>query len=292
MTGVGHFRSDAARRHFASAYEAAMAALPERRTLDVPTAFGEARVHRFGDGAGRPVVMLPGRNASTPMWAANLPGLLSHRTVYCVDLIGEPGLSVQRRPITDARDQARWLDDVLAGLRLDSAHLLGVSFGGWSATNLAVRHPRRVASLTLLDPVLTFAPIPVRTMLAVLPMSVPHAPEWLRRSVLRWIAGGADVDGSDPVARLVDAGSIDYVLRQPHPTRFTADELRGIDVPVLALFAGRSVIHDARRAAGAARETLRHGHVELWDDASHAINGEFPERIADRARRFWDEVDG
>ena len=291
MTGVGHFRGDVARAHFDAAYEAAMAVLPERETLDVATTFGDVRIYRFGDRDGRPVVALPGRNASTPMWAANLPGLMAHRTVYCVDLIGEPGLSVQRRPITDARDQARWLDDVLVGLRLDSAHLLGVSFGGWSATNLAVRHPRRVASLTLLDPVLTFAPIPVRTMLAVVPTSVPYAPEWLRRSVLRWIAGGADVDDSDPVARLVDAGAGDYVLSQPHPTRFTADELRAIGVPVLALLAGRSVIHDAHRAAEVARDVLCHGEVELWEDASHAINGEFPDRIAGRAGRFWDEVD-
>ena len=38
--------------------------------------------------------------------------------------------------------------------------------------------------------------------------------------------------------------------------------------------------------------TLPLGEVELWDDASHAINGEFPERIAERACRFWDRVDG
>ena len=292
MTGVGHFRSEAARAHFDAAYEAAMAVLPDRESRDVPTTFGDVRVYRFDGPDGRPVVLLPGRNASTPMWAANLPGLLAHRTVHCVDLLGEPGRSRQRRPVTGAADQARWLDDLLAGLDLDSAHVLGVSFGGWSAVNLAVRRPRRVASLTLLDPVLVFGPIPVRTMVAVVPVSLPGAPEWLRRRILRWIAGGADVDDSDPVARLVEAGSVDFVLSQPHPTRFTADELRGMDVPLLALLAGRSVIHDARRAAVEAREVLRDGEVELWDDASHAINGEFPERIAERACRFWDRVDG
>ena len=41
----------------------------------------------------------------------------------------------------------------------------------------------------------------------------------------------------------------------------------------------------AERAAGRARETLRRGVVEVWPDASHAINGEFPGRIADRAGR-------
>ena len=52
---------------------------------------------------GRPVVLLPGRNASTPMWGSNLPGLLAHRTVFAVDLLGEPGLSVQEQSTQDCR---------------------------------------------------------------------------------------------------------------------------------------------------------------------------------------------
>lgn len=291
--GVGHFRSDAAHVHFLDAYRRAMAGLPapaERR--DVRTAFGTVRVYRFDGPAGRPVVLLPGRNAATPMWAANLPGLLAHRTVYGVDLLGEPGMSVQQRPFRDADDQATWFEDMLAGWGLDSVHLMGVSFGGWTALDHAVRRPGRAASVTLLDPVLTFAPIPVRTMLAVTPLALPRTPAVLRRRVLRWMSGGAEVDDSDPVAALIAAGTADYVLQQPLPARFTDAQLRALDIPVLAVIAGRSVIHDAERAAGRARETLRRGVVEVWPDASHAINGEFPGRIADRAGRFWAAVDG
>ncbi|MEV3901437.1 alpha/beta fold hydrolase [Mycobacterium sp. NPDC050551] len=293
MGGVGRFRDDAAHAHFRDAYRRAEADLPPPdESVDVATGFGSVRVYRFEGGPGRPVVLLPGRNASTPMWAANLPGLLAHRTVYAVDLLGEPGMSVQARPLRGADDQAQWFEDMLAGLDLSSVHLMGVSFGGWTATNHAVRVPGRAASLTLLDPVMTFAPIPVRTMLAVAPMGLPGTPRFVRRRVLRWLSGGADVDESVPVAALISAGTADFVLRQPLPQRFADDELRALDIPVLALIAGRSVIHDAPRAAARARELLRRGQVELWPAASHAINGEFPDEIAARAGRFWDEVDG
>ncbi|MCZ8379070.1 alpha/beta hydrolase [Mycobacterium sp. CPCC 205372] len=293
MGGVGCFRSDAAHAHFIDAYRRAQADLPSHdESIDVTTAFGTVRVYRFDGGGGRPVVLLPGRNASTPMWAANLPGLLAHRTVYGVDLLGEPGMSVQDRPLRGADDQARWFEDLLAGLELRSVHLMGVSFGGWTAANHAVRIPGRAASLTLLDPVMTFAPIPVRTMLAVAPMGLPGTPQFVRRRVLRWLSGGADVDERVPVAALISAGTTDFILRQPLPQRFTDDELRSLDIPVLALIAGRSVIHDARRAARRARDLLTRGQVELWPDASHAINGEFPDEIAARAGQFWDEVDG
>lgn len=290
--GLGRWRSESARAHFARVYAAALAAMPPiAETRDVPTTFGTVRVYRFDGGPGRPVMLLPGRNASTPMWADNVAGLLAHRTVYCIDLLGEPGMSVQTAPITGAVDQSRWLDELLAGLDLDAVHLMGVSFGGWSAVNYAVHYPGRVASLVLLDPVLTFASIPLRTMVVFIAMGLPRVPGAVRRRILRWISGGADVDESEPVLVLIDSGTADFELHQPAPTRFGAAQLRGLDVPVLAIIAGRSVIHDARRAAATAREHLRHGQVEVWEAASHAVTGECPDEIAARAARFWDEVD-
>lgn len=271
-----------------------MAGLPPfTESSDVPTSFGAVHAYRFdGPASGPPVLLLPGRNASTPMWRANLSGVLKGRTAYCVDLLGEAGLSVQDRPITGPDDQAQWLDETLAGLGLDVVHLMGVSIGGWTATNCAVRRPGRVASLTLLDPAMTFARIPVKTALVSAALFAPGVPEALRRRVLRWIAGGADADDSVPEAALISAGSNDFVLRSAMPKVFTDAQLRSLDVPVLAFLAGRSVIHDASRAAARARNLLPNGQIELWPDASHAINGEFPDRIAERAHQFWDRVDG
>ena len=225
------------------------------------------------------------------MYAVNLPPLLEQRTVYSVDLLGEAGLSVQNQRLTGPDDQAQWLDETLAGLGLDRVHLLGVSIGGWTATNAAVRRPGRASSLTLLDPAMTFATIPAKAMLASIFMYLPGVPDVVLRRVLRWIAGGADVDDSLPEAALISAGSTDFMLRSPMPKLFTDDQLRSLDIPVLALIAGRSVIHDAARAAARARNLLPRGQVELWADASHAINGEYPAEIAERAGAFWDEVD-
>ena len=221
----------------------------------------------------------------------NLPGLLAHRTVYSVDLLGEPGMSRQQRPISGSADQASWFDEMLTGLGLSAPHLMGVSFGGWSAANHAVHEHGRVASLTLLDPVMTFASIPIPTMLAVIPMGIPGAPEFLRKKVVKWISGGADLDESVAVASLIAAGAHDFVMRQPLPTRFTPEQLKSLDIPVLALIAGRSVIHDARRAAETAAKLLPRAEVELWPHASHAISGEYADEIGERAHRFWNRID-
>jgi pimeloyl-ACP methyl ester carboxylesterase len=291
---VGHFRSEQAHRHFVAVYRAAMTELPPAaETVDLPTSFGTVRAYRFaGPSEAPPVVLLPGRNACTPMWRANIAALRLHRVVIALDLLGEAGMSVQDRPIAGPADEAQWLDEALAELRLPRAHLTGVSIGGWTAVNCAVHRPGRVASLLLLDPAITFARIPVTAVFAALGLFVPGVPEALRRRVLRWISGGADVDGSVPEAALISAGSSDYVLRKSMPRMFSDDQLRNLEAPVLALIAGRSVIHDADRAAARARRLLRRGDVELWPDASHAINGEYPAEIAERAGRFWAAVDG
>jgi pimeloyl-ACP methyl ester carboxylesterase len=289
---VGHFKSERARAHFLSVYQAAMAQLPPvSESTDVPTSFGTVRAYRFdGPSAGPPVVLLPGRNASTPMWRVNIPALLEHRTVVGIDLMGEAGMSLQDKPITGPDDEAQWLDDTLVGLGLDRVHVLGVSIGGWTAVNYAVRRPGRAASLALLDPVMTFAPIPVKALLVSAGMFLP-VPEPLQRRVFSWIAGGADVDKSLPEAALISAGSTDFALRKAKPRSFTDDELRSLDIPMLALIAGRSVMLDAARAVSSARSLLPRGQVELWADASHAINGEYPAEIAQRAGAFWDDAD-
>jgi pimeloyl-ACP methyl ester carboxylesterase len=288
---VGHFKSERSRAHFLSIYQSAMAQLPPvSESTDVPTSFGSVRAYRFeGRSVGPPVVLLPGRNASTPMWRVNIP-LLEHRTVIGIDLLGEAGMSVQDKPITGPDDEAQWLEDTLVGLGLDRAHLLGVSIGGWTAVNYAVRRPGRAASLALLDAVMTFAPIPVNALLVSAGMFLP-VPEPLQRRVFSWIAGGADVDETLPEAALIAAGSADFALRKAMPRSFTDDELRSLDIGVLALIAGRSVMLDAARAVSSARSLLPRGQVELWADASHAINGEYPAEIAQRAGAFWDDAD-
>ncbi|MFV8166235.1 alpha/beta fold hydrolase [Mycobacterium sp. 134] len=288
-SGLGAFVSDAAFEHFLGAYRAGMAALPPFELFDVPTSFGNVRAYRFaGPGDGTPVVLLPGRNASTPMYETNLGPLLERRTVYGIDLLGEAGLSVQHKVIRGAPDQAQWLDETLAGLSLDKAHLLGVSMGGWTAANGAVHRPGRIASLTLLDPVFTFTGIPVKAILASVAMLAPGVPENWRLRVMSWISGGADMDSAAMEAALIDAGAKDFTLRTPMPKLFSDEQLRGLDVPLLALIAGRSVMLNPAHAVTRARELLARGEIELWPDASHAINGEYPDEIAQRAGQFWD----
>ncbi len=92
---VGSFTSPGAKAEFQEAYDLAMRALPvPDKMTDLETSYGTVRVYYFATAetsSKEPLLLLPGRSASTPMWESNLAGLMQGRPVYSIDLLGEPG---------------------------------------------------------------------------------------------------------------------------------------------------------------------------------------------------------
>lgn len=279
---VGHFRSAEGYDRFLAAYDRALAELPEpERVLDLRTRYGVVRLYRFAgaDDGLPPVVLLPGTSASTPMWADNLPSLLRVTSVYALDMIGEPGRSVQERPVQTGEDQARWLDEALAQLPEQRVILGGVSLGGWNVLNHVVHRSGRVAGAVVLDPATSFNDLPLSVILRSIPVALPFAPKSWRDDFNSWTANGAPVEDI-PVADLIEVGTQVYAKTLPTPTRFSAEQLAGIEVPLLVIMAGRSVMHDSAEAARYAEQHLPRATVKIYPEASHAINGEYPEEIA------------
>ncbi|MBP2384065.1 alpha/beta fold hydrolase [Brachybacterium sacelli] len=290
---VGHWRSTAGRAAYFAAYDATFADLPRpAATLDVRTDYGVVRVYRFaGRGTARsPLLLLPGTTSGTPMWADNLPSLLELADVYALDLLGEPGHSIQDRPITDDADKASWLAQVLADLPEERLHLLGHSLGGWTALNLALHHREDVASVSVLDPVVSFGDLPWGTIVRSPAAVLPWLPRSWRDAFTSYVSGGAEVEDL-PVARMIEAGMGQYRMTAPPPTRISPQRLGELEVPVLAIIAGKSVMHDPAQAARTARAALSDGRVEVLAEASHALNGEYPEEIASLVGDFVTEVE-
>lgn len=123
------------------------------RQRTVATREGETFVVDCGPTEAPPVVLLHGAGSNSAIWHADAPRWsLTHR-LYMVDVIGEPGLSAPSRPPRSSDAYALWLDDVLDGLGVDTAALVGgVSLGGWLATDYAIRRTGRVQRLALRAP--------------------------------------------------------------------------------------------------------------------------------------------
>ncbi|GAA1702159.1 alpha/beta fold hydrolase [Propioniferax innocua] len=292
---LSHWRSEESRLRFEKTYAETLALMPEPvETHDVETSFGVVRAYRFerqgADAAYRardPLVLLPGHSAPVPMWQGTVSDLYTDRAVVAIDLLGQPGMSVPTRKVVDSADQAQWLEETLAGMGLERVHLVGVSFGGWTAMNHATRHPARVASVSLFDPVMVFSRIPGKTMVAAMLTEFPLMPDRYDDWFMSWTAGGAPVDESVPEARIIGAGIEGYSVVQPAPAPIPEAALGELDVPVQAFIAGRSVMHvDPAAAAEVARVRLRRGVVVVKPEATHAIHGEHAKELNARVREF------
>jgi pimeloyl-ACP methyl ester carboxylesterase len=124
---------------------------------DLPTDFGVVRAYQHGPDGGMPVVLLHCFWATSAMWADHMAALVGDFTVFTIDMLGQPGASVQSKSMLTANHCARCIDQVLNGLGLDEVHLVGHSYGGWTALQTAARFPERLATVTMIEPANTVA---------------------------------------------------------------------------------------------------------------------------------------
>lgn len=295
---VSSFVNEEGKAEYIEVYIEAMSYLPEpAEERQISTTFGEVKVYKFeGESVtGRtPLLLLPGKSASTPMWESNLDDLIKDRPVYTIDLIGEPGMSVETARIENVQDQAVWLKELIIALDEPQIHVLGLSFGGWSAVNLAVQEEvPQIASLILVDPVFVFDTIPLKMVLLSIPASVPIIPKSIRDQMLSHISGGAEIDEDEPTAKLIETGMRTFKSKLPMPQQIKEDQLEKINIPVLAIIAGESTMHNPENATAVAERALSHENskVVVFEEASHAINGEYPEELADAIREFITPMD-
>ncbi|XTP34749.1 alpha/beta fold hydrolase [Mycobacterium sp. TJFP1] len=219
------FRSVEARRRYLAVYDRVRALSPRTDAVhNVPTEFGVVRVYQHGPDGGIPMVLLHCFWATSAMWAEHVSPLTDDFTVFTVDLLGQPGASVQSRPMKSAQDCACCLDQVLGGLGLAGVHLVGHSYGGWAAAQTAARIPDRLGSVTLIEPVNTVARLSARFWRTGAVLLLPGA-ERKQRTVAEILGHPAPGSPLDSVMELVMAAGSGFAsFGTPFP-RYMPDSL-------------------------------------------------------------------
>lgn len=236
------------------------------RQRTVATREGETFVLDCGPADAPSVVLLHGAGSNSAIWQADAPQWsLTHR-LYMVDVIGEPGLSAPARPDLNSDAHALWLDDVLDELGVDSAALVGVSLGGWLATDYAIRRPGRVERLALRAPggIGRQRYGAVLAALALTPFGNRGS-----RLALRLALGPGTVP--DPV--------IDYMLliqRNYRPRRdtlpiFSDEHLKAITAPLYVVLGAHDRLLNSRDTAARLARLQPSASINLLDDAGHGV---------------------
>ena len=103
-----------------------------------------------GDAAKPTVILLHGLGASAESWALTIPALAANYHVVAPDQIG---FGKSDKPLLKYRvgTYVDFLDKFMAELKIEKAHLIGNSMGGWIAGLTAIKYPNRVEKIVLAD---------------------------------------------------------------------------------------------------------------------------------------------
>ncbi|MFF0309561.1 alpha/beta fold hydrolase [Streptosporangium sp. NPDC004379] len=279
------FTGDSARDRYYAAYDRVLGELwpVPVDVVDVETRAGSVRIHRAGPAEGDPVILLAGAGGNALAWHRYIEPLARVRPVLAVDPLGEPGRSVQTRPLATGAEVGGWLTEVLAAAGAERAHVVGSSYGGWTAVEQQLGGGGRVAALTLLDPA-GFAPLTGRFyrwlivggMAALLPRA-------LRRRVAGAVGNGTLRE--DALMRLMTAGR-SFRRRLPVPPVYTDEQVRELSVPVQVLLGARSTLHDAQAVAARLAGIAPSWRVEIVPGTGHALPVEAPDLVTERILTF------
>jgi pimeloyl-ACP methyl ester carboxylesterase len=105
-------------------------------------------LHYEVDGDGEPLVLIPGFAGGAWLWSRQVAPLATKFRVITFDPRGIGKSSIGSQPLT-IRLLADDLAALLRELRIDKAHILGASFGGFVGQEFALAYPESTRTLSL-----------------------------------------------------------------------------------------------------------------------------------------------
>jgi len=110
------------------------------------------RLHYVEAGQGPPVVLIPGAFTTYRTWDGMLPALAAHHRVLSVDYVG---VGDSDQPKTGfgytVEEQADVMAEAIIALGVAGTRVVGASYGGAVALNLAARYPELVSQIVCIE---------------------------------------------------------------------------------------------------------------------------------------------
>lgn len=215
-------------------------------------------------GRGEPVLLVHGILAHSFIWRDVIPKLSERYEVIAVDLLGCGDSTMPMRLSLSLASQADYLVELVQWLGLGKVHFVGHEVGGAIGQMLAVRHPKAVRSLSLVNSV-------TQELWPVWPVS------WLRIPFLRYV-----------ILSTLDAGLFEWIIRRSlaHRDKMTDALMMEFYRPLQTLVGRAALLHFARCLKStdltAVELELKHLQVPvnvIWGARDRYLPPATPERL-------------
>lgn len=279
------FKTPEAEGSYCAAYDASLQLWPTpHESLDAPTKFGVTHIVACGPADKEPLILLPAMACTATMWYATVAGLCREFRCYAVDFPSDMGLSIPTPAPATPKDCVTWFGELLDGLGIARASIVGASYGGFLAVNYAVAEPGRVRKLVITSPAAVIVAIRKTLYLRVFAtLLLPGKPATDR--IMRILTDRLPLD--HPVIRQLGVGMKCLNARlRVYPRVFSDAELRGIPAPLYLLLGEKEVCYNPQSAAARARRVMPQARVDVIPGAGHLLAMECPEVVNPRILEF------
>lgn len=234
-------------------------------------------------GSGDPVILLPGLGTDASAFVRQAP-LLAER--FSVSGVNPRGVGLSDAPESESYEVAQTASDA-AAIYSGEAHIIGASLGAAAALELALDHPERVKTLTLITPFAGVSPRLRAVAEGWHRMASETDPGTLAAGLMPWFFSSTFLADDAARARTL-RGLAQTVARVPAPTleRMVLGmlswsgsriaELSRISAPTLVIAATEDLlVPDSASIA----EAIPGATLHLVEGAGHAVALEAPDSV-------------
>ncbi|SMO65619.1 alpha/beta fold hydrolase [Gracilimonas mengyeensis] len=98
--------------------------------LTIQTSFGKTNIIATGDSENPPIILVHGSNGCAPVALETYANLYKKFRVFAVDVLAQPNKSAQNRLSMKDDSYGKWMNEIIADLKIESVTMAGFSFGG------------------------------------------------------------------------------------------------------------------------------------------------------------------
>jgi pimeloyl-ACP methyl ester carboxylesterase len=267
-------------------------------------------IHYVEMGEGTPILLIPGAFSTYRHWNRMIPHLSKHYKVFCIDYLGAGDSDKPKSGFRyTIEEQADLIVQIMEALRIPQMDILGVSYGGAIALNLAARYPERVSKIVSIEgngingnkhqkisygPMQDLLRFPVVGEIPIGVIRSGLADRFVAKSVMGKVWKDLNEIELKEVMEIVSQNnrtasriSWYHISRTLKTSRDFAEEAKTLAIPILYLYGKNSDYHEMAKSNAIFLKThLPRVEVVLFDDGIHDLQLQKPEEIANFILKF------